>query len=95
MKKINQNDIDNIKMNDKMKSNDTERIKKGGKMENRTFTPKEIRRLLGMSQKQMAEMLGISVPTLSRREAGTSKWSVLEIEKIAQLSDIPLEKITA
>lgn len=64
-------------------------------MEDRTFTPKEIRRLLGYSQKEMAARLGISVPTLSRREAGTTKWSVLEIEKIAQISGFAVEKIAA
>lgn len=69
--------------------------RKEEQMEDRTFTPKEIRRLLGYSQKEMAARLGISVPTLSRREAGTTKWSVLEIEKIAQISGFAVEKIAA
>ena len=60
----------------------------------RNFTPREIRGLLGMTQKQMAEELGISVQSLHRREHGTSKWSVLEIAKISQLSQIPIGRIT-
>ena len=61
----------------------------------RKFTPTELRRMLGLTQKELADILGVSRITIARREEGTNKkWTVLEIEKLSQLSGIPVENIT-
>lgn len=57
------------------------------------LTPKQIRGALGMTRKQMAEALGITVMTLYRKETGSSPWSLLEIEKISRMSGVPKTKI--
>lgn len=57
------------------------------------LTPKQIRMMLGMTQKEMAEKLGITVMTLYRKENKESKWSLLEIEEISRLSNIPKSQI--
>ena len=61
----------------------------------RKFTPTELRRMLGLTQKELADILGVSRITIARREEGSKKrWTVLEIEKLSQLSGIPVENIT-
>lgn len=60
---------------------------------NRTFTPTEIRRLLGMTTEELASKLGISAMTLYRREKDGTKWTAKEIRILSDLSNIPIDKI--
>lgn len=61
---------------------------------NRTFTPTEIRRLLGITLEELAARLGISHMTLQRREKGESDWKASEIKILSELSGIPIDRIT-
>ena len=60
---------------------------------NRTFTPTEIRRLLGITLEELAARLGISHMTLQRREKGESDWKASEIKILSELSGIPIDRI--
>lgn len=60
---------------------------------NRTFTPKEIRGLLGMTLEELAKELNMSHMTLQRREKGLSDWKACEILKLSELSAIPQDRI--
>ena len=59
---------------------------------NRTFTPVEIRRLLGMTADELAKILGISSMTLYRKEKN-GNWSAKEIRILSELSHIPIDMI--
>lgn len=63
-------------------------------MEERKFTPIELVRLTGLTQREIADALGVSKATVARRVAGETKnWTVLEIEKLSQMTRIPLAQI--
>lgn len=57
------------------------------------LTPEQIRHLLGYNRKEMAKELGCSETTIYRKEQGKTKWSLLEIEKLSRLYDIPIKNI--
>ena len=60
----------------------------------RKFNPVELVRLTGMTQERLAKELGVSKATIARRVAGNErKWTVLEIEKLSQLTRVPLENV--
>ena len=60
----------------------------------RTFTPAEIRKMLGMTVEETAKIFGISHMTLQRREAGESEWKAKEIKMLSELSHIPISRIS-
>ncbi len=60
---------------------------------NRSFTPVEIRRLLGITADELAKVLGISVMTLYRKEKN-GNWSAKDIRILSEMSNIPIDKIT-
>jgi transcriptional regulator with XRE-family HTH domain len=49
---------------------------------------KEARRLAGLSQGQVAKMLGIHRPTISEIEAGNRRVSATEIVSLAEIYDV-------
>lgn len=49
----------------------------------------------GISQRQLAERLGISVQALSRKITGKGKFSQKDIVKICKVLDIAIEEIGA
>lgn len=59
----------------------------------RKLTPEQIRHLLGYNRKEMAKELGCTEMTIFRKEHGQSKWTLLEIEKLSRLYDIPIKNI--
>ena len=63
-------------------------------MEERKFTPIELVRLTGLTQREIADALGVSKATVARRvEKKKKNWTVLEIEKLSQMTRIPLAQI--
>jgi len=53
---------------------------------------KEGRKAKGLSQSDMAEKLGISLPTYSRYELGTTEMGVTTLLKIVQILDLEIFK---
>lgn len=59
-------------------------------------TATAVRRLMerdGCSQQQLAELLGMSQSSLSRRLNGEYAWRVTEIAAIARRFDVPLAEL--
>ena len=52
------------------------------------FRLKEARKLAGLSQSQVANMLGLQRPSVSEIEAGRRKVSAQEITKLADIYDV-------
>ena len=53
------------------------------------LTVAEARRMRGLTQKQVAEQLGISFNTYRLKENGTTKFYVDEASKLSEILDIP------
>lgn len=49
---------------------------------------REARKMAGLSQAQVAKMLGLHRPSISEAEAGNRKVSALEITKLAEIYDV-------
>ena len=49
---------------------------------------KEARKMAGLSQSQVAELLGLQRPAISEMEAGNRKISAEEIAKLADIYDV-------
>lgn len=47
----------------------------------------------GLSQEQIADMLGMTQSNYSRKEKGSTKISIIEWERIAKKLEVPLEDI--
>lgn len=56
-------------------------------------TVKMLRTKLGKTQKEMADILGLTETTYRRRELNPKKFTFLEVKKMCQMADIPLENI--
>lgn len=54
---------------------------------------KDLREGLGMSQQKLAEMLGVSRPTISQLETGVRKLSADEILKLSQVFNISVDMV--
>ena len=65
---------------------------KGVPMEH-NLTIKQIRGMLGLTQKEFAEKLEIKLSTYVNKENGRTEWSVKEIKTIMNLSQVPFDKI--
>lgn len=57
------------------------------------LTIKQIRGMLGLTQKEFAEKLEIKLSTYVNKENGRTEWSVKEIKTIMNLSQVPFDKI--
>lgn len=53
------------------------------------LTVAEARRMRGLTQKEVAEQLGIAFNTYRLKENGTTKFYVDEASKLAEILDIP------
>ena len=63
-------------------------------MENeRKFTPLEMLRILGWTNKEAAEKLSVSEMTIVRRKNGSSNWKMPEILIMSKAADIPVDRI--
>ena len=54
---------------------------------------KEQRKLVGITQRTMAQKLGVKPQTVWRWEKGTRKPDIVMIKKIASVLNCPLEKL--
>lgn len=57
------------------------------------FSVKSIRINLGLSQKEMADLLGITLRAYIDKENGITKWFWDEIKKISDIGNIEIKKI--
>lgn len=55
---------------------------------------KAIRVNIGKTQKEMANLLGISTRKYADKENGLSKWYWDEIKKISEIADIEIKRIS-
>ena len=58
-----------------------------------TFIFKELRKELGLTQKQVAEHLGVAQPVYQRFEKGVFECSYEQLVKLSELFDISIDYI--
>ena len=52
------------------------------------LTMKQVRGITGLSQKEFAEKIGLTLSALVRRESGKTKWTLEEVHKVCLAFDI-------
>ena len=57
------------------------------------LTPKKIRLLLGMTQKEMADYLGINEQSYANREKGRTEFRFHEVKEMCQLAKVPIDRV--
>lgn len=57
------------------------------------LTIKQIRVGLGLTQKEMARELGLSLPTYRYKESGIRKFYIDEVIKICDLANVNIDKV--
>ena len=67
------------------------RKKEGSKMQKKLFLERKIER--SMTQKDMADLLGISVMTYKRKESGEYPFNQDEMFKIAELFNVKIDEL--
>lgn len=52
------------------------------------LTMRQVRGITGLSQKEFAEKIGMTMSALVRRECGKTKWTLEEVHKVCLAFDI-------
>lgn len=59
----------------------------------RKFSIVEIIQMMGWSNKEAGEILGVSEATVMRKKKGESKWTVTDLKIISDRANIPVSQI--
>ena len=54
---------------------------------------RKIREEKGIKQAEIANILGVSVPSYSKKESGEVRFSIIEAKELATYFDMPIETI--
>ena len=59
----------------------------------RKFSIAEVIRMMGWSNKEAGEILGVSEATVIRKKKGESQWTVTDLKIISERANIPVSQI--